>query len=430
MIALAQGDFLQIQQIAVLMVVVHRDDRLGRGHIGRLVGERHVAHTGGAIAVHGHFREIIARQLKAFHLAAVGTDGVIALAQGDFLQIQQIAILMVVVHRDDRFGRGRIIVVEHHAVHIGGAVRIHGDGDHLIAHGHIAIRPAALGLDGMGAGRKVDFLEIQLRAVQMVVHHRHRDLRHRGGCRNIGGFRRGRGNLHVGEGYLSRRGVAGFIHPDIHAVAALKGVSIGVGRSRPDGRRFSGPAFHILGVQQLAVLGDVVHRHLHGIGLEFRRSLRQGHGGHIQQDGHIRLHVVHGVVQHMGVLKAGGHRIHLRLPDEGRGTVAPLIQQVEGISGVAGKGLHGQQLTQSPGVQIDPVRRLRAVRHRHGGNSLRPAVSIRPEDVEAELIPNIRQGGGKACSQEHHNRQGKSQQAAEMRCAIVCHGVSLLRKFT
>ncbi len=334
---------------------------------------------------------------------------------------------MVVVHRDDGLGRGHIdvLIFKDNAGHIRRAIWVHRDGHHLIAHGLVGSHIGAAGPDFMGAGSQEELLEIQLLAVDVAVHHRHGHLRHGRGRRLVGGLGRGRCHLAVHEGDLRGIGHAGLIHRDRHGIGAGQRIALGIQGAGPHRRGLPRPALHILGVQHRAVLSHIVHRHRHGIGLEF--LLGHVAGGHKEQDGHIRLGALHAVEHLVGIFIPGEDCIHLRQPGEARGRVAPFIQEVEGIGRIGGRSLQRQRLPQGRGVHTDPVSPVNAVLHRERRRRPGIARAIRPVDVQGQGIPDIsRHRGGKAGGDQQHRRQQQSQQTVVMRSASTEHGVSLL----
>ena len=410
------------------MEIIHGDDRLGRGHIGRLVHELHGGDARAAVGVHRHLRSGGADRLQALGFLAVCLDDVIALEQGQLLHVQRRAVLMQVVHRDDCLGRGCVLIIEDHAALIRRAVREHSDIHALLPCRHIAAHLAAVRLNDMIAGLQEELLEVQLLAVHMVIHHRHGDLRHRRGGRRFSGFRRGRRHLTVHKGDLARIGDALLVHLHLHALAAGDGIALRGAGGSPHICGLPGPAFGNLAVQHRAVLGDVIHRHLHREGLEFRRFLRHGAGGDIQKHRRSARHAVHVIIELVGCLIAGRGRIHLRQPEEGCAAVAPAVVQIEGIGGVVAQCLHRQRLIERRCVHIGPVRPFCALGNIRRGIAPRLPVLICPQNVQHEGIPDVRRkGGSQAAGQHQRRRQQPGCQTVPMHCAIDPHGVSLLK---
>ncbi len=418
-----------VQQRAILVVVVHRDFRFRRGHVDILVGEGHAGNVRAAVGIHGHVHGLGLQQFILAHFLAVGRDGMGAFLQGAGFLVQQRAILVVVIHGDLCFRRGHvdILISEHHTVRTDSAIRINGDLHSGFTHGLIAGHQVAVGRHHIGARGIKDFLEIQLLAVDMHIHHLHGNLRHRGGGGLLRGVGRGRCQRRIGKGDLAGRGDAVLIHVDLHRIGTGQGIirrSTGIG---PDGGGLPCPALHILNVQGFAVLGDIIHRHRHGEGLK-GRFLRHVDGGHIQQDGLLRLAAVHRVPELVGILFLQLGSVHLPFPGEGGQLTAPFIQQIKGVGRIGALNLQGQVLIQGVGVHLDPVGPLLTVLNRLSGEGLQVAPAVRPGQVDDGFLPGIRRiRGGKAGRQQHRSSQQKSQRAVQPHGAIMSHGVFLLQ---
>ena len=428
------GTFLQgagflVQQGAVFVIVIHRDLCFRRSHIDIFVGENHAGNVRAAVGIHGHVHGLGGQQFIAGHQVAVGHNGVETLLQSTGFLVQQRAVLMVVVHRDLCFRRGHvdILISEHHAAHADSAIRINGDLHSGFAHGLIAGHHIAVGRHHIGARGIKDLLEIQLLAVDVHIHHRHGNLRHRGGGGRLRGVGRGRCQRRIGKGDLAGHGDAVLVHVDLHPIGTGQGIvrrAAGIG---PDGGGLPCPALHIPDVQGLAVLSDIIHRHRHREGLK-GRFLRHVDGGHIQQDGLLRLAAIHRVPELVGILflQLGG--VHLPLPGEGGQLTAPFIQQIKGVGRIGALDLQGQVLIQGVGVHLDPVGPLLTVLNRLGREGLQVAPAIRPGQVDDGFLPEIRRiRGGKAGRQQHRSSQQKSQRAVQPHGAIMSHGVFLLQ---
>ena len=261
----------------------------------------------------------------------------------------------------------------------------------------------------------------------MAVNHRHGDLRHRRGRRHIRGNRRGRCHLTVHEGDLSRTGHAILIHRHLGNIAANNRITLHTGRAGPHRRDLAGPAFHILGVQGHAVLGNIVHPHRHRIGFELGRLLlRLGNSGNVQQHRHVSRIAVYAVKHQMRVFIAQTQRIHLRLEGERHGLSAPLVHHVEGIGRIRRDDVQRQRVAQSRGVHLRPVSALHAALDRNSLGSAGIAGIIHPGQGHRQAAPDIRcKGVYRISSHKHHHRQQTCQQTIQTR-AIVLHGVSLL----
>ena len=409
------------------MVVVDGDRGLDGGDVDILVDKLHVAGLRDAIGVHGDVHPVSAGQLIAADLAALRGDDVVTLRQQHLLEVQGPAVLVHIVHGHPGLRRGGIVIIEDHGADAGGAIgvdrHIHG----RIARGDVSADLAALGVHHMAAWGQEDLLEIQLLAADVHVHHRQGDLRHGRGGGHLGGNGGGGCVLPVEEGHLVGTGIAVPVHGDVHPIGAHQLVTRRGAGAGPDRCGLPCPALGILGVQDIAALGDVIDPHLHRIGLEALLP-RHVDGGDVQQDGHIRLHAVHRIEQDMGVFIINAQRVHLRHPGEGQGLVAPVVQHVEGIRRIGGNGLHRQRLPDGRRIQPGPVIDLPVGVHLGCRHGVVPAAAVRPGEVEDRFIPEIRRiSGGKTGGNQHHHRQHKGCNPAAMR-AIKLHGMSLLRK--
>ena len=333
-----QGHFLHVQQGAVGVVVVDGDDRFSRG--GVFVLEGHAGDVGAAVLVDGDGHRGVAHGHQARHIAAVRSDGMGAGLQGHFLHVQQGAVGVVVVYRDDglQHGGGRWL--------LGGFRGGGGDlgvGEDDLRRGGDA-RLVHVDLDGIGAGQLIAVgvggcsphdgglpcpalhgLAVQpFAAIGEIVHrHLHRE-----------------GHEHVRLGH----GLGGHIQANrrvrLHAVHRIID-GVGVGRVRTGGvyqpgEGGGGAAGLVLQVESVGRVGAA---DLHGQGLSGGGRI---HGCPIGG----RIAVRHGLSRN-----DAGHAAAV-LPEEAQGDRAPDIRRIGG--GKAGR--HQQRGGEQKGHQTMQMR--------------------------------------------------------------------------
>ena len=427
--ALLEGQRFGVHQAVGHMDVIHLHRGLDRGNIGVPVGEGHSACAGRAVGIDGDLGVGMADQLVGCGLFTGGADIIGALSEGRFVDVDGLAVLVDIVDGDDRLGRGlvSVLVGEQGSLGLKAAVRLHGDDRHAFADELVVRHFGAVGVHLMGAGHEGDLLEVEGLAVFMHVHHGDEGLPHRFGRGLLGGDGRGRHGLAVGEHDLPGGRIARLIDADVDHVRADELIPFHIRGGSPDRRGLPCPAVHRVAVQQHAALGHILDRHLHHEGHELLR-LRHGHGGHIQVDRHVAHLPVHCEEQRVGITKVQALGVHLVRPGEGGGMAAHLVLKEEGVLRAGGHRLHLQGLPQGGSVHIGPIGPLGTARNRLGGDALHIAVGIRPKDADGQVGPDIRISGGKADRDEHDRRQQECREAVQPLSAIDVHGVSLLHR--
>ena len=342
---LLKGDCLAVKHRTVNMEIGHRYLSLGRGFDHILVQELHGRQAGTAIRIDGHFHAGSAFQLIAFHLAALRTNGICTRRQLDFLDIEQLAIDVIIVHRQHSFSRSRIFIGEEHADQIRIAVGIHSHRRGSLSHRHKPLHQRTVGGNGMGTGRQHELLIIDSFTVDVVVHHHHQrfwDRRRRG---LLGGFRGRRGQLGICEDHFCRRSNTKLIHADFHGVHTDQLITLHIGGVCPNGRGLPSPAVDHLAVQHFASIRYIIQRHLHREGREFRfltlMSIRRR--GHVQIDGFRLAHANRCIIKRICI--SGIHTGCILRPDELGRRFAVVTHHVENMIRCTGH-LHRQNLPQ------------------------------------------------------------------------------------